>query len=163
MMTISLHQPWASALFVPDETSWHAVKHHETRGRRMPKHYEKQWVGLHAAKNKAVHTRRAWAKLVEGEPQTRARFADEGFMSFDELPFGCVIGRIMFGPSVPSGLISNADEVTLRWGDYSTGRWAWPVLQFELFEMPIPALGRQGWFDVDLTAAIAADHGSNVP
>lgn len=163
MMCISLHQPWASALFVPDETSWHAVKLHETRGRPMPNHYNHHWVGIHAAKNQAIHTRRAWAQLVEASPQTKVLFGDEGFAKFEDLPFGCVIGKVMFSQSISADRYAGSKDPTMAWGDYSKGRFAWPVVQFELFETPIQTLGRQGWFDVDLTAAVPAEHGSNVP
>jgi hypothetical protein len=162
-MCISLHQPWASALFVPDDSIWHAVKLHETRGRKMPAHYVNQWVGVHAAKTEAIHTRRAWASLVEGVTSTHVLFANEGIAGFHHLPRGCVIGKIMFGPSAPADKYANAESLTRTWGDYGPGRWIWPVVQFELFEKPIPAIGRQGWFDVDLSAAVPADHGSNIP
>lgn len=119
----------------------------------MPAHYVNQWLGIHAAKTTAIHTRRAFASLVERVPVTRVLFADEGIVKFDDLPRGCVIGKIMFGPSAIAGEYRGKDALSCGWGDYSEGRWAWPVVQFEAFETPIPAIGRHGFFDVDLSSA----------
>lgn len=37
-----------------------------------------------------------------------------------------------------------------HYGDYSRGRWVWFLEDIRPLNPPIPAKGRQGWFDVDL-------------
>lgn len=158
MICISLWQPWASALFAPDsKTGLHAIKLHETRSWPMPKHYVNSWIGIHAAKRDTPVTREAFENVACSSVEFTRAFDSIGVTSYGDLPRGYVIGKIMFGPSSPTDKFGDWwKDMSRQWGDYTPGRWAWPVVQFQRFAIPIPVVGRQGFFEADLSTAVAA-------
>jgi activating signal cointegrator 1 len=157
MICLSLHQPYASALFAPADAGFHAIKLHETRSWKMPEHYINSWIGVHAAKRDDKTTCRNWDRIMGRRSEFWGAFERIGIGGYTALPRGCVIGKIMFGPSSPTDKFGDWwKDMAREWGDYAPGRWAWPVVQFQRFASPIPAIGRHGFFNVDLSAAIAA-------
>lgn len=134
---ITLWQPWASLIFTPRQH-----KRHETRGFRLPERLIGQWVAIHAA---ARSVRRHELAVVLDD-----LCADQWGRDYEtSLPHRRVLGLVRFGPSRPTegdkpGWV---DEVC---GDWSRGRWAWPIIQRHQLDEPAKATGRQGWWTVAL-------------
>lgn len=162
MIAISLWQPWASALFAPLKPGKapHAIKLHETRHWPMPKHYANEWVAIHAAKRETPDEREFWQDVVM-DPEHRETyghaFAAIGIQNYHDLPRGFIVGKVRFAPSKRTDGFGPVAWPEGDWGNYSMGRFAWPVIQTHHFAAPIPCVGRQGFFNVelDLPAAVA--------
>ena len=70
----------------------------------------------------------------------------------EDLPFGMALGIVELIDCI------RTDDLTLAqvngqepFGDFSIGRFAWKLENIRRFKNPFPALGRQGFFDVDVT------------
>ena len=155
MITISLWQPWASALFAPLKPGKapHAIKLHETRHWPMPRHYVNELVAIHAAKRDTRDEREFWQDVVMNEYNRESyghAFAAIGIQNYRDLPRGCIIGTVRFGPSRKSVGQDNVRWPESDWGNYSVGRWEWPVIEHNHFAKPIPCVGHQGFFNVEL-------------
>jgi hypothetical protein len=153
MHAISLWQPWASALFAPLKPGVsHAVKLHETRSWPMPKWLVNERVAIHAAKRETRDEREFWTDTVM-DPEHRETyghaFAAIGVQNYHDLPRGALIGTVVFGPSRQSKGWDDVKWPESDWGNYSEGRWAWPVIETHHFAKPIPCVGRQGFFIID--------------
>lgn len=70
-----------------------------------------------------------------------------GIKKYNDLPRGCIIGVVEFFPSVRVERLPSIGEIEREMGNYSLGRWAWPVVKTEHFTTPVPCVGRQGFFD----------------
>jgi hypothetical protein len=129
---ITLWQPYASLIFTGD-------KRHETRSFRLPRKHWNQWVAIHAAKRQP--------ELKVGlDPLARRSLGQDYFR---HAPRGAVLGIVLFGePEVTDGFHPVAPSSLC--GDYSPGRYLWPVRRYCALVKPIPMRGRQGWFTVDL-------------
>ena len=140
MKAITLWQPGASALFTdslkPDETfSW-----------PMPAALAGREIAIHAAKRWTIQERKTWLWL--STPPVLRQFREIGITGSNELPRGAIIGIITFAPSIRTQDIRDHRETDQRaWGDYTAGRWAWPVRTKRLLPAPVPFTGRQGFFD----------------
>lgn len=165
MIAISLWQPWASALFAPFKHGVsplairQAIKLHETRHWPMPRHYINQWVAIHAAKRDTGDEREFWQDVVM-DPDCRERyghaFAAIGIQNYRDLPRGCIVGTVRFGPSKRTEEFPEGQWPESDWGNYSEGRFAWPVIETQHFPTPIPCVGRQGFFNVELALPVPA-------
>lgn len=128
---ITLWQPYASLLLA-------GLKTYETRSWPLSK---PGWIAVHAARSEPTEVRQRIA-------QPRRCFAHclkQMGAAFEDLPRGAVIGLAHFGPSV------RVEEVwrtigaqDADFGDWTDGRWAWPVLDVWPFPEPVPARGMQG-------------------
>jgi hypothetical protein len=137
---ISMWQPYASLMFVWDRERGEFAKAFETRSHKLPDRLINEWVIIHAT-----------AKFAPEESITSA-LNDLCYDMFGcgynySLPRGAAIGRVRFGVPVPTGeLAAFQPETEIAAGDWTPGRWAWPVMEAELFAMPVPMKGAQGWW-----------------
>lgn len=137
---ISLHQPYASLLFVtePELRKWH-----ETRGRKLPANRRGVRHAIHAAKRKIA------PRTLPGELH-RLCVDAFGWDYRESLPFGAAIGTGVFGDSYPTEErepLSRGDRIG---GIWTSGRHAWTFLDPELLATPVPMPGRQSWFSAEL-------------
>lgn len=154
MKTISLHQPHASLVST-------GKKPYETRNRLT---HVRGDILIHASltreaivtmwangENSLRHYMEALEPLLEGNsPQS----FNKAIVSISaSLPFGAIVCVCTLGAPIqvmdnamPSGLMINGNG----FGDFSVGRWAWPLTNVRRFVKPIPWKGRQGWFNVDI-------------
>lgn len=133
---ISLHQPWASALFLPD------VKRHETRGWKPPGRLVGGPLGIQAAK-KRPEVDETLDALCIGFFGSRWR---------DNLPYGSLVGvtqltgfKEMDAAHAWGGAPTFLDYM---FGDWSPGRYAW-ILEDRQNVAPEPMKGQQGIWSVD--------------
>lgn len=76
----------------------------------------------------------------------------------DALPFGALVGVAKLGRPLSIGNVNFGFDITEAiaakqgngFGDFSPGRFAWPLTDVRRFETPIPWKGRQGFFNVDI-------------
>lgn len=141
MKAISLWQPWASALFTP-------LKMNETRSWPFPVSLLGERIFIHAAKKCDGEIRSTWSRVSHGSEH----FAAIGIHRFDDLPLGCLIGTAVLARCVrteDSGVKPGSDE--FLWGDYTPGRYAWYLRNVVRLDKPIPYVGRQGFFNVEVS------------
>lgn len=156
MITISLWQPHASALFVPRVADPRMLKTHETRhwtpNPRLLKPGQK--LAIHAAKTQVDPETREplrdwWMERVK-RTDMAAAFSAAGFNDWCDLPFGCVIGYGIFeGAFATQPLVAGnlVDSVESYWGDFSPGRFAWRLSNMTRLAEPVPCCGRQSLFE----------------
>lgn len=145
---ISLWQPWASALFAlrPDGRP---IKPNETRHWSLPIRFIGVEVAIHAAKRDTLNEREFWQNDVLDSPYREIYdqgFKPLGISCYTDLPRGCIVGTVVFGPSVATAGQFFVEEIAAEWGNYSLGRFAWPTVKRTHFSQPIPCVGRQGFF-----------------
>ena len=140
MKAISLWQPWASALFT-------GLKPDETRSWQLPLWAVDTIIAIHAAKRDTTAERWIWDEIAD--TSDLEAFRNVGVNNYAGLPRGCIIGTVVFEPSIrlDSMIRRCRTPAQMEWGDYSDGRFAWPVKKAVLFPEPIPYIGRQGFFD----------------
>lgn len=64
------------------------------------------------------------------------------------LEFGVVCGTVEIADCFPvESLMGNLTEQELALGDYSPGRFAWALRDPVMFDTPIVARGKQGWWN----------------
>lgn len=128
MKTITLTQPWASAVAL-------GVKRVETRS--WSTNYRGQ-IAIHAAK---------------GFPKYAKEFASEVWQEGGNwivgMPLGCVVAVAELVAILPtSGMtvdyLLNEEK---KWGDYSQGRFAWFLENVRALPEPIPAKGALGLWE----------------
>ena len=74
-----------------------------------------------------------------------------------DLPTGAIIGRVELVACHPAERArALIDEYNEAMGDYRDGRYAWEIVQPELFPQPIPYRGQQGFFSVPASALASA-------
>ena len=140
MKSISLHQPWASAIAL-------GLKRWETRGR--PTHIRGR-IAIHAAKKDTVDLERVWDDFM-WSASICTPFAKAGYSKFLDLPFGAIIATADLVDCIPTevallkGFISSVEQAL---GNYLPGRFAWKLENVRPLAKPIPFKGRQGWFEV---------------
>ena len=137
---ISLWQPWASLIF-------EQIKKHETRGPRTPLPHVGIPVGI-AATAKFPPLK----NISEDLHELCMNIWGCGY-NFT-LPQGCILGTVIFDPRVATETRDREldDQIC---GDWSAGRFAWPIRDVHKFVTPIPAKGKQGWWRYDLSAQAA--------
>lgn len=142
MKAYTVYQPYAYATVA-------GLKQYETRPRRtnirgrVAVHAGKKWLnadGLFELLNREI----AYGKILETE-------YDRGIEHLEratELVYGAVVGTVEIVDCVPVEEI--ADKLTpleRALGDFSPGRFAWVLRNPIMLEKPIPARGRQGWWN----------------
>ena len=154
MKTISLWQPWASAIAA-------GVKMVETRSwgtsYRGP-------LAIHAAKRWTAAEERFWIEHVyalDGS-DTESAFANIGIVTSNQLPLGMIVATCELYDCVSTnldpenGLPHECAPDEYEWGDFSLNRFAWFLRNVKPLKTPVPYTGRQGFFDwqpPSLTAA----------
>ena len=123
MKAYTVYQPYAYATVA-------GMKHYETRPRRTN---IRGRVAVHAAK---------------GKPRFVTLAVDMALPETMKLHFGAVIGTVEIVDCVPvEEIMHTLTERERLLGDYSPGRFAWVLRNPIMFEKPIPARGKQGWWD----------------
>jgi activating signal cointegrator 1 len=148
---ISLWQPWATLLV-------RGAKIHETRG--WPTNV-RGIIGVHAAKKRDEEAREACL-----EEPFRSALEALGYLDFDGLPFGAIVGTVelvecvraetvykdvLFDPFAEEPRVDHPEPHTpidFYFGNFAAGRWAWRCASPVKFTEPIAFRGAQGFFDV---------------
>ena len=133
MKAFTVYQPYAHAIVA-------GLKQYETRPRRT---LIRGRVAVHAGKARVNYVTRNFSQ-------------DEFWKLMDaiggktDLPLGAVVGTVEIAGCVPVEDI--VDSLTVQekaLGDYSPGRWAWTLKNPIMFDIPVPARGKQGWWAWD--------------
>lgn len=133
---ISLWQPWASLILA-------GVKAHETRHWAAPKTQVGQRVLIHAA-----GTVQGYLGVDAQLQAICVRHFGEAWR--DTLPRGVFLGFVILGAPKRTDEIDPRDHVDALCGDWSDGRWAWPLYAPSPFPEPIPGKGQQKFWSVEL-------------
>lgn len=133
MKAITVYQPYAYAIIA-------GLKQYETRPRKT---HIRGRVAVHAGRLDEVHATKHlsgndfWAIMAEIGGKT-------------DLPRGAVLGTVEIVDCVPvEEIIHTLSERERLLGDYSPGRFAWVLKNPVAFSMPVPAKGKQGWWNWD--------------
>lgn len=154
MTVISLLQPWATLVVL-------GAKKIETRSWETPFRGE---LLIHASLGKHYGTGRDKVSCRELCYQDPFRKYIDGGQAYDKLPFGAIIGKVNmkgcsdtdFYLSCKEGGIelsedgSGSWEEQLAFGDFSSGRFGWLFGDAIKFDKPIPAKGKQGFWNIDI-------------
>lgn len=131
MKAYTVYQPYAYATVA-------GLKHYETRPRRTN---IRGRVAVHAGRLDEVHATKSlsnrdfWAVM-------------EAIGGKTDLPRGAVIGTVEIVDCVPvEEIVNTLSERERVLGDYSPGRFAWVLQNPVIFDKPIPARGKQGWWE----------------
>lgn len=123
MKAFTVYQPFAHAIV-------EGLKKYETRSRRT---HIRGRVAVHAA-----------AKEFPLLDEVAAYY----FAGWDSLPHGVVMGTVEIVDCVPvEEVIPALSSLDRLLGDFSPGSWAWVLKNPVMFETPIPARGKQGWWN----------------
>jgi hypothetical protein len=140
MKALSLWQPWASLIACGAKTI-------ETRSWQPPARLDGQRIAIHAAKRTDdlyLLGQRPFADYLA--PLAGGRVT---------LPLGAIIGTVrLVGCELITPELCRAvhqreggnDE--LSFGDYRTGRYAWHLADPRPLAVPVPTIGRQGFWNV---------------
>lgn len=133
MKAFTVYQPYAYAII-------EGLKLNETRPRRT---HIRGRVAVHAGKldevraTKNLSSNDFWALMAEIGGKT-------------DLPRGAVVGTVEIVDCVPvEEIIHTLSERERLLGDYSPGRFAWVLRNPVAFSTPVPAKGKQGWWNWD--------------
>lgn len=161
MKAISLWQPWASLVVCGakkiETRSW------ETKVRGT--------VAIHAAKTeKGLDAMNSYTFAdAVGDSLNHLIIYDDRDFCWDFRPtFGCILGTVdivdclqvtkdtfvVLADSFPYSQLSNGQIVEGKeflFGDYTLGRYAWILDNPVMFDKPIPAIGRQGFWNWEET------------
>lgn len=136
MKAITLHQPWASLI------AW-GEKQYETRS------WDTQYRGLLAIHAGKMPVTDAVLATIDRNYMDRAMQAH-----FAEFPLGAVlcIVDLKFVVQTNPNLVTTIPK-EIAFGNWSPFRFAWKLELVEVFEKPIPAVGRQGFWNWERPAA----------
>lgn len=158
MRCITLHQPWASAMFVPRTVGGGMLKRIETRGWRPAEDMIGERLAIAAGKADTPKLRAWWMEHVKRQSGFRACFEKMGFHDWTDLPRGAVLGhgRLARVESTEK-LRVLVDSIEQAFGDYTAGRFGWVIEDLVVLPQPVPIVGRQGiyWWDEKEVAAHA--------
>ncbi|WP_068437016.1 ASCH domain-containing protein [Magnetospirillum sp. XM-1] len=156
MRAITLHQPWASLIAI-------GAKTFETRSFPPPAKLIGQRIAIHAAVRDPVkiYMEMYRANDPAWEPICNA-LDDAGFdgLNWSLLPLGAAVATAVLtgayqlgdGGQVVQRRGTGPQYLTLKtdhFGDYTPGRWAWLLTDVQPLATPIPAKGKQGWWEWD--------------
>ncbi len=132
MKVLSVAQPYATLLVL-------GAKRLETR----------PWQTAHRGPL-AVHAARA---LCRQEP-FRSLLRAGGVADWSDLPRGAVVGAVELTGCVRVEDLPPPEEPEASLGDFAPGRWVWHVRRALRLPQPLPARGRLGLFDADLSLTL---------
>ena len=138
MKAISLWQPWASLMMTE-------LKRNETRS--WPHHLYGPLV-ICAAKRRGESVSVPGFVDIPKEIPLRI-FCGVREIHANDLPLGVALGIVELYDCVPTEK-ADPSETERLFGDYSPGRYAWKTRILEIFKEPIPVIGKQGFFQVDI-------------
>jgi len=131
MKAFTVYQPYAYAIVA-------GLKQYETRPRRTN---IRGRVAVHAGKAGLMQAMKGLTGLEMWELRAAVNFETN-------LPLGAVVGTVEIVDCVPvEEVIPTLTERERVLGDYSPGRWAWVLKNPVMFDTPIPARGKQGWWN----------------
>lgn len=133
MRVLSLWQPWATLVVL-------GVKRYETRPRPT-----------RIRERIAIHATKATPQGAVSEALKDWLCAKYGIDWFNALPHGAIVGTVVIEDCVPTekaGFSVSALEHML--GDYRAGRSAWRLTGASQYVPPVPAVGKQGFWNFDL-------------
>lgn len=139
MKTISLHQPWASAIAL-------GLKRNETRS--WPTNYRGP-LAIHAAKKQTANLDLTFFELRHTFSRFRHTFDDAKLPTFQSLPFGCIVATCDLIDCVTSDLFGDLSTLEFHLGNYAPRRFVWKLDNICRLVTPIPCKGRQGFFNWD--------------
>ncbi|WP_395753353.1 hypothetical protein [Prosthecobacter sp.] len=129
----------------------------------MPARFVGESIAIHAAKRETQDERDFWLQVVMAEERRKEHaraFGEIGIRKYWDLPRGAIIGEVKFGASIRSeDMDAEVIEREEWWGNYSPGRFAWPVLEFRHYLTPVPFVGKQGFFEFEVPMGKEPDHG----
>lgn len=133
MLAISLYQPWAILAVLGE-------KRNETRG------YPTRVRGL-----VAIHaTQRPAGPVCYQQPFLRALITHQFNCAYD-LPTGAIVGLVKVTDCHRTEDVRPyLSDKERAFGDYTSGRYAWPLVDPVRLRYPVPMKGRQGWWRLDL-------------
>ncbi len=136
MRAITIWQPWADLIV-------YGYKLNETRS--WPTAYTGP-IAIHAAKYRKL-PHEVYEEIAAAIGITPERYRGS-WLSYLEhgVPsdrFGAVIGTATLGKVLPT-TIRAASPREKALGDFTAGRYAWPLLDVHRYERPVPAKGKQG-------------------
>ncbi|EME71420.1 hypothetical protein H261_03388 [Paramagnetospirillum caucaseum] len=160
MKAITLHQPYASLIAI-------GAKPFETRSFPPPAKLIGQRIAIHAAK--ADHSNRLLLTLGHEAISAIIDALEVGGqghrVSWSQLPHGAVVctavmagayhvfpcldggikllAPVGMGKPLPAEMAHHTDH----FGDYSPGRWCWQLTDVQVLPEPVPAKGKQGWWE----------------
>jgi hypothetical protein len=141
MKALSLYQPWASLVML-------GAKRVETRSWRTT---HRGPLAIHASSR----FRQEGRSSCRREPFQRR--LEEAGLDEARLPLGVLLGTVRLLDCVPVEDIDlealGGDETSF--GDFTPGRYAWLLADPRPLPVPVPASGRLGVFDLDLTRLAA--------
>ena len=142
MRAFTVYQPYAYAIVA-------GLKVYETRPRRtnirgrVAVHAGKKWLnadGLFELLNREINYGKTIRKKFDREIETLNRVIG--------LVYGAVVGTVEIVDCVPvEDVVDSLTPQERALGDYSPGRWAWVMKNPVMFDTPIPAKGKQGWWN----------------
>ena len=152
MYAITLWQPWAS--LIAD-----GVKKQETCSWAPPKHLIGERIAIHAAKRKLTKAElRELPSMIHHDMSVRY-----GHFWEEDVPYGAVVATVeLAGACEIKGPLLTPERGLLGhhchtnepcrvysdiYGDYSVGRIIWRLKDIEKFQEPVPAAGKQGFWD----------------
>ncbi len=136
MKVISLHQPFASLIFLDTDER----KHHETRTWAPPEKLIGQRIGIHAAQKLWKYPRIPLA-LTKPILNTFGCYLP---------PSGCLIGTVVIAEvyQATPEIRACARPFDVLAGDWEDGRWLWRLEDPQPLKKPVPMIGRQGWWEI---------------
>lgn len=143
MKAVSLWQPHASLLVLPNPATGRPFKGYETRGWKSPATIMGQRIAIHAAKNRSdlLWLEESFARGHYDE------FTDAiqalGFKHPFDMPTGAIVGT-----AVITGWIIAEAVKDDPFGDFGPGRFAWTVEDPRPLPQPVPWKGAQGIFEI---------------
>lgn len=159
MKALSLWQPHASLVVLPNPATGLPFKKYETRDRR-PNYAEIQRSGLSKEESRkgwqepvsmigrriAIHAAKNQTDLVlfNEDDEFRDAVRSLGFKTAESLPLGAIVGTAVLVACHRTERMLVSDV----FGDFGPFRWAWEMADARPLAEPIPLRGQQGFFDV---------------
>jgi hypothetical protein len=140
MRAISLWQPWASAVA-------NGVKKIETR------HWHTWYTGpiaIHAAQRRTGEMAAIFDGLLVDHPEIMKAFVDCAEDDFKLLPFGAVVATATLVECVRTEALRSVPLTESALGNYANGRFGWILKDVKKLPEPIPCIGRQRFFTVNI-------------
>lgn len=128
---ITLWQPWASLVFVE-------CKAFETRGWSYGSDRCGQTIGIHSA------VKRPGRNEISGGLENLCVLV-WGADWREQIAYGVILGTVRLGTPTPTNQVAVC-EIERVAGDWSEGRYAWPLSEIDEWKETVPAKGKQGWW-----------------
>lgn len=138
MRSLSLWQPWASAMEVGAKTI-------ETRNRLT---HVRGKIAIQAAKKTDNELRKAFEELCQ-DPWIFKCFKQAGLDDWGKLSFGCIVavGTLYHcEPTLAFRAVYDLPPHEYELGNFTAGRFGWMFKDIRRLKMPVPCSGNRGFF-----------------